>query len=143
MENQSSPPVVSFLPVSFFLVLVGWGGIAALVISTDPWASELPIWLFFFLSVLGFTGIGLPIVAYLNQRFQSEPPATYGIVLRQAIWFGIYFPFLARVSLACTRLEISRAVVLPFGLILAAVLIIIEWLLRFWERSQWKPDSQA
>jgi len=56
--------------------------------------------------------------------------------VRQAIWVGIYFPTLL-------WLRIPRVVTLPLALLLAAGLILIEFLLRLRERSQWKPESRA
>lgn len=92
-----------------------------------------PRWLFFFLSVLALTGTALPGVAFLNRRFPSTPPATPGVVVREAIWIGIYFPTLA-------WLRIPRVLTPALALLLAIALILVEWLLRLRERSQWKPE---
>jgi hypothetical protein len=37
----------------------------------------------------------------------------------------------------------GRVLTLPLGVIIAAVLILIEVLLRLWERSRWKPENPA
>ena len=89
-------------------------------------------WLFFFVSVLALTGTVLPAMAFLNRRFPSTPPPTHFVILRQAIWVGIYFPTLA-------WLQIGRVLTPSLALLLAIGLILIEWLLRMRERSQWKP----
>jgi hypothetical protein len=52
--------------------------------------------------------------------------------LRQAIWVAIYLPTLA-------WLQIGRVLTPAMALLLAIGLILIEWLLRLRERSQWKP----
>ncbi len=130
MQSESSPPVTTFIPTTIFLMLVGWGGLAGLVIYEAP--TVWPRWLFFFLSVLAVTGTALPIVAFLNRRFPTQPPATLGVVMREALWFGIYLPTLA-------WLQIPRLLDPALAGLLALGIVIIELLLRLRERSQWKP----
>ena len=130
MKSQSSPPVKLFIPAAIILALVGWGGLYALINFTIPTVG--PRWLFFFLSVLALTGTSLPIVAFLNQRFPTTPPVSSGVVVREAIWVGIYFPTLA-------WLQLGRVLTPALILLLAMGLIAIEVLLRIRERSQWKP----
>ncbi|MFN2158412.1 MAG: hypothetical protein ACK2U3_01070 [Anaerolineales bacterium] len=130
VESKTSPPVSFFIPTSVFLVLLGWGGLYLLYRYTTP--SGGTRWLFFFAGVLALTGAALPVMAFLNRRFHSIPPATQGVIVRQSLWFGIYFPTLV-------WLQIGR-VLNPFiALILAIGFVVIEWLLRLRERSQWKP----
>jgi hypothetical protein len=130
VESKTSPPVSFFIPTSVFLVLLGWGGLYLLYRYTTP--SGGTRWLFFFAGVLALTGAALPVMAFLNRRFHSIPPATQGVIVRQSLWFGIYFPILV-------WLQIGR-VLNPFiALILAIGFVVIEWLLRLRERSQWKP----
>lgn len=130
MDSQSSPPVRSFIPSAIILSIIGWGGIFALLNYTLPTVG--PRWLFFFLGVLALTGTALPAVAYLNRRFPTNPPVTHSVILRQAIWIGIYVPTLA-------WLQIGRVLDASIALLLALGLILIEWLLRLRERSQFKP----
>jgi hypothetical protein len=91
---------------------------------------------FFFMAVLALTGLALPAVAYLNRRFPSKPAPTSAVILRQAIWAGIYLPTLA-------WLRIGRVLTPSIALLLAVGLILIEGLLRIRERSQWKPESKT
>jgi hypothetical protein len=130
MDSQSSPPITAFLPAAITLMIVGWGGLAAVILTTSPNGGTR--WLFFFVSVLALTGTVMPGTAYLNRRFSSIPPATPVVIVRQALWVGIYFPTLA-------WLQIGRVLSLSLGLLLAIGLIMIEWLLRLREKSQWKP----
>jgi hypothetical protein len=130
MNQKQTPSVNTFLPAALFLVVIGWGGLIALIFYTMPTVG--PRWLFFFLSVLAVTGIALPLAAFLNNRFPSTPPATTGIILRQALWVGIYFPTLA-------WLQIGRVLTPSLALLLAVGFILIEFLLRLREKSQWKP----
>lgn len=130
MDNQSSPPVRNFMPTAIILALIGWGGLYALINFTYPTVG--PRWLFFFLGVLAITGTALPIVAFLNQRFSTRPPVPPSVIIREAIWFGIYFPTLA-------WLQLGRVLTPALVLLLAAGFFAIEVLLRMRERSQWNP----
>ncbi len=130
MDRQNSPSVSSFLPAAFILGLAGWGGLIFIMNFTLPTVG--PRWLFFFLGVLAVTGTALPAIAYLNRRFPTEPPANPSVILRQSIWIGIYIPTLA-------WLQIGRVLTPALALLLALGLIVIEWLLRLRERSQWNP----
>jgi hypothetical protein len=132
MDSKTSLSVTSFLPAAFILMILGWGGFIAVVIYTSP--SGGTRWVFFFTLVLALTGTALPFVAFLNRRFPSTPPITPSVVIRQAIWIGIYLPTLA-------WLRIGRVLTPSLALLLAIGLILIEGLLRLRERSQWKPDS--
>jgi hypothetical protein len=132
--KNSPPPVRAFLPAALILILLGFGGLFAVVAYTEP--SGGTRWAFFFCAVLGLTGLALPVVAYLNRRFPSSPPPTHGVILRQAAWIGIYLPTLA-------WLRIGRVLNPSMALLLAAGLILIEWLLRLREHSQWKPEQRA
>lgn len=130
MKSQSSPPVSSFIPAAIILAIIGWGGLYALINFTIPTVG--PRWLFFFLGVLALSGTTLPVVAFLNQRFPTNPPPSPGVIIREAIWVGIYFPTLA-------WLQLSRVLTPALVLLLAIGFIAIEILLRLRERSQWKP----
>jgi hypothetical protein len=131
MDTNPSPPVKDFLPAAFFLMLCGWVGLFSLVFYTLPTVG--PRWLFFFLCVLALTGTALPVVAFINRRFPSLPPPTHGIIVRQSLWFAIYASTLI-------WLQIGRVFSITLAILLAIGLVIIEFLLRMSERSQWKPS---
>jgi hypothetical protein len=130
-ESKSPLPVSAFLPSALVLCIVGWGGLVALVIYTLPTVG--PRWLFFFLEVLALTGTALPLIAFLNRRFPSLPTPTAGVVVRQSLWFGIYGATIA-------WLQIGRVLTPALALLIAVGLVLVEFLLRLRERSQWKPD---
>lgn len=130
MDNNSSPPIRIFLPSAIFLMVVGWGGLIVLVIYSLPTVG--PRWLFFFLCVLALTGTALPVTAFLNRRFPSLPPPSPAVVVRQALWFGVFGATLA-------WLQIGRVLTSTLVILLAVGLALIEFLLRLSERSQWKP----
>ena len=130
MDENQSLPVSAVLPAALILSIIGWAGLAALFFFTVPTVG--PRWSFFFLGVLAVTGLALPLMAFLNQRFPSTPPVNTGVILREAVWVGIYFPTLA-------WLQIGRVLIPSLALLLAVGLILIELLLRLRERSQWNP----
>jgi hypothetical protein len=63
----------------------------------------------------------------------SDPPAGPAIIVRQAIWVGVYGALL-------TWLQQERLVTLWSGLGLAAGLIAIEYLIRMREKARWRPS---
>jgi hypothetical protein len=131
MEEQTPQvSVVSYLPTTIILLILGWGGLYAVYQFTSPNGGTR--WLFFFVLIIAITGTFLPLVAFLNRRFPSKPPVTNLVVIRQALWFGIWIALI-------TWLQIGRVLTPALALLLAIGLIIIEWLLRLRERSQWKP----
>src|SRR4030042_3415622 len=121
MKSNTSPRVANFLPAALILFVIGWGGLIALIISTLPTVG--PRWLFFFLSVLAITGTILPITAFLNRRFPSTPPPTALVVVRQALWFGIY-------GATLVWLQMGRVLNPALAILLAIGLVLIEFLLR-------------
>jgi hypothetical protein len=127
---QKPTPVSAYLPAAFILALVGWGGLAVLILKTVPTVG--PRWMFFFLIVLALTGTFLPAVAFLNRRFPTNPPAAPAAIIREAIWFSVYASTL-------TWLRWGGALTLALALLIASGFIAIEVLLRMRERSQWRP----
>lgn len=131
MESQSTTPSFSgYLVTAAILMVIGWGGLFAVVQFTTPAGGTR--WLFFLMLLLAITGTMLPLVAFLNRRFPSNPPASNLVIVRQAMWFGVYLSTLA-------WLQIGRVLSSTLTLLLLVGLVIIEWLLRLRERSQWKP----
>ena len=133
MDKKLSPPVRVFLPAAIILMVLGWGGLYFLLNYTTP--SGGTRWLFFFTGVLALSGMALPAIAFLNRRFPSIPPPTPAVIIRQSVWVGIYLPTLL-------WLRIGRVLTPSMTLLIAIGLILIEWLLRLRERSQWKPEEK-
>ena len=132
MNPSSTPPVHFFLPVSFFLMVFGWGGLAFLVLNTLP--TVAPRWLFFFLLVMALGGTVLPGVAFLNRRFPSLPSATPVVIVRQATWVGLFGATIA-------WLQMGRVLTPPMILLLFIGLALVEFLIRLSERSQYRPPQ--
>ncbi len=132
MEMPRIASIRPFLFIGLLLSLFGWGGLVYVIVYTLPTLG--PRWLFFFFLVMGMSGTSMPIIAFLHLRFPADPPSAPGVVVRQAIWVGIYGGLLAWLQLGRV-LDTARAVFLAVGFIL------IEILLRLRERSQFKPTN--
>ncbi len=125
MPKPSFRPYI--LPMLVLLVL-GWGGLYAIFIYTLP--TVWPRWGFFALWVVALTAAAFPIVYFITTRFSSENLDPQ-VMVRRALWVGVYGATLAWLQLA--RL-VNVYVVLGLGFGLAA----IEWLLRLRERARWR-----
>jgi hypothetical protein len=129
---MTSQPITfrSYLLSTLALLLIGWGGVVALLYYSPPlvWAR----WGFFVLGIMALTGTALPFVYVFNRRFPAEPPATPNVIVRQSLWVGIYAATLA-------WLQLGRLVSLYVILGLAGGLIAIEYFLRLRERAHRIP----
>ena len=134
MKNSSPKFLRSFLPLSLVLSILGLGGLLLVILGTLPTIG--PRWLFFFLGVIGLTGFSLPLVFYLNKRFPSNPPVEGMVILRQALWVGVFGSTIA-------WLQLGRVLTGGLTLILAGVFVMIEFLLRLFERSRWNPNKDS
>lgn len=132
--SQKLPSFWSILWVSLFLAVIGWGGLVLLIFLTLP--TLAPRWMFFFLLMTALTGSALPVTYFLNRRFPSDPPVESGVVLREAMWVGIFGSLLA-------WLQMGRVLTTGLMVVLAVGLILVEFLLRMSERSQWSPDKHT
>jgi hypothetical protein len=134
MEPRPNNSFVPYLVATASLIVLGWGSAAIAIFMLTPtvWAR----WLLFFGGTLGLTGLAMPVAWFLNLRFPSEPPAGPNVVVRQAIWVGVYGAILA-------WLQQARLVTLWTGLGLALGLVAIEYLIRMREKARWRPKSVA
>jgi hypothetical protein len=130
MEIRSNSSFRPYIASTISLFLIGWGCAVFAVMTLTPtvWAR----WLLFFGCTLGLTSLALPVTWFLNLRFPSDPPAGAAVIMRQAIWFGVYGALL-------TWLQQERLVTLWSGLGLAAGLGAIEYLVRMRENARWQP----
>jgi hypothetical protein len=128
MRQSSTFPV--FFWTSLILILLGFGGLALVIMGAEP--TPGPRWLFFFLLTVAVTGLALPVTYFLNRRFPTDPPVDPGVIVREALWFGLYVDVLA-------WLQIGRVLTSGMILALAAGLMLVEFLLRLGERSAWSP----
>jgi len=130
MDTPQNYSFKDFLPAFLVLSLSGWIGLILVIFLTLPTLG--PRWLFFFLGVLALSGSFIPVVYFLNKRFPSDPPVDKSVILREAILFGIY-------GAAIIWLQMGHVLNASLAFILAGAIILIELLLRMWERSHWKP----
>ena len=124
----------TFLPLSMVITLIGWAGLILIIQGTLPTLG--PRWLFFFLGVLALTGPSIPITYYLNKRFPSDPEVDGMVIVRQALWVGVFGSTVA-------WLQLGRVLTPALALILAGVFVLIEFLLRLFERSRWNPKTDS
>jgi hypothetical protein len=128
MDDQ--PKFKPFALSSLLLMLVGWGGLYFLLTQTLPYVW--PRWGFFVLVLIALTGAALPIVYFFHRRFPSEKPAEANVIIRQAMWFGVYGATLA-------WLQLGRLVTVYIIFGLGGGLAAIEYFTRLREKSHWKP----
>jgi len=58
------------------------------------------------------------------------------VILRQALWVGVFGSTIA-------WLQLGRVLTGGLALILAGVFVMIEFLLRLFERSRWNPNNDS
>lgn len=132
MGHSNKSSFEPYLSTGLFLALLGWGGLVALLLLALPTLG--PRWLFFFLLLLAVTGTSLPLAYFFNRRFSSSPFLKSSVILRQAIWAGVYADILA-------WLQLGRVLTSTLVLFLAVGLVVVEFLILLRERSQWKPEE--
>ncbi len=116
------------------MALIGWGGLVLMLFVFDLTPLVWARWGFFALWFVALTGTALPLAYFFNIRFPSQPPAEPNVILRQALWAGVYGSTLA-------WLQLGRLVTLWVWLGLAGGLITIEYLIRLREQSRWRPPT--
>jgi hypothetical protein len=128
------PSARHYMYSALLLMLMGWGGLALmiLVFNLPPlvWAR----WGFFALWFIALSGTALPITFYLNLRFPSDPAAEPSSIVRQAVWVGVYGCIVA-------WLQLGHVMAFWVWIGLAGGLMAVEYLVRLRERSQWHPPS--
>ena len=114
------------------LLLIGWGGLVIILYLSLPfvWAR----WAFFVFAILAITGTALPIVYFFHKRFPGTQPVPSNVILRQAIWAGIYVASLA-------WLQLGRLVTLYVILGLAGGVVAAEYFIRIREMANRRPPT--
>ena len=112
------------------LTIIGFGGLYFIITQTLPFVPAR--WAFFVFMFMGLTGIALPVVYFLHQRFPSEPPAESTVIMRQSFWVGVYGATLA-------WLQLGRLVTLNVMLALAGGFIAAEYFIRMREKANRRP----
>lgn len=92
-------------------------------------SANLEIVFAFLASLLvAVTGLALPVAYVLNRRFGRSPSHSFLVVLRQAMWVGVWAAF-------CMWLQMQRSLGLGAAVLAAIVLITIEVLLQVRNRA--------
>jgi hypothetical protein len=129
MSAPSSSGYRSLMTAAAVLAALGWPGLLLVMSTTLPTLG--PRWLFFLLWTAAVIGSSLPFLWLINRRFATTP-APPPVLLRQAIWVGLFAGL-------CAWLQVNRTLSLALALLLAAGLAGLEALVRLLERSAWRP----
>ncbi len=121
--DHTPPDHVGVLLAAVGMMIVGWGGLYALVMTTLPRVGQR--WLFFVLLHVAVTGTVLPFVRFLNIRFtpMTRDVLPGGVVVRQSVWIGLFV-------VTCAWLQIPRVLSWPIIFLVALMFIVIEVFLR-------------
>jgi hypothetical protein len=129
MSDSTSPDYRILFLLS--AILAGAGGLGLVLLMNATLPTVGPRWLFFFLLTLAVTGAALPFVWLLNLRFSRAPLLTADLI-RQAVWVAFYADSLV-------WLQINRSLTLSLALFLGLGLLALEWVVRWLERTRWRP----
>lgn len=124
-------PKPTFRPYIFstiFLILLGWGGLYLITFYTLPFIW--PRWGFFALWLTALTATAFPVIYFVTTRFSTEKLEPQ-VMVRRALWVGVYGATLA-------WLQLARLVNVYVILGLAFGLIAVESILRLRERARWR-----
>jgi hypothetical protein len=131
MQKSFLSPFSKILMAAFILTFIGLTGLAVMVFFTEPTLG--PRWLgYFFLTMLA-SGLILPCV-FIFQRRIAKQPVSDGVLIREALWFGIYVDLIA-------WLQLGRVLNALIAIFLAGGFIVLEVLLRMSESALFKADE--
>jgi hypothetical protein len=100
-------------------------------------AGNIEFILVFLASVLvAVTGLSLPLAYYLNKRFGRSGSQSFLVVLRQAMWVGIWVAF-------CVWLQINRSLGIGVAILVAGVLVTVEVLLQIRTKAAEIASNEA
>ncbi len=115
------------------LFVVGWGGMITLLLYAVPTVDAR--WVFFLLGMAGLTGTAVPFVVFLSRRFGRRVISSR-VLMRRAIWVGTFGVTLA-------WLQLGRTLNWSIVLLLAFVVVAIEWFVELRARSLWDPGTSS
>jgi hypothetical protein len=133
---DEAPATRQYIFSGLFLMIVGWGGLALLIFVLNVHPYVWARWSFFALWFIALSGTALPIVYFLNLRFPSDPRAEPNVIVRQALWVGVYGATIA-------WLQLGQLVTLWVLAGLGAGLVAIEYVIRSRERARWRPPQNT
>ena len=115
-----------YLPSALTLFFVGWIGLFLVLFFSLPYVWSR--WAFYLLGIMALTGTALPVVYFLHKRFPGKQLVTPNVIVRQAVWVGVYGATLA-------WLQLGKLVTLPVMLGLAGSFIAAEYFIRIREQA--------
>jgi hypothetical protein len=127
------PPFGKIFITSLLLNIMGMGGLVLIFISLEP--TLWPRWLFYFFLTMAGTGFALPL-AYVIQRRMAKQYISARILIREALFFGIYLDLLA-------WLQIGRITSNLVIFLLGGGMILLEVFLRMAEKATFKADEYS
>jgi len=133
MRNSYLPPFGKILISSIFLTILGGGGLAFIFVFYEPTLG--PRWMFFFFLTIIGSGIALPI-SYLIQRRFADQVVLNKVLIREAIFFGVFLALIA-------WLQLGRILTNLIIVIISIGFILLEMLLRMAEKATFKADENA
>jgi hypothetical protein len=86
-------------------------------------ANKEIIWVFLAGVLVVITGASLPLAYVINQRLGQSKSSQFLVVLRQAMWIGLWFAF-------SIWLQMNRTFGWGVAILVAAVFIVVEVLLQ-------------
>jgi len=107
--------------------------LAFIFIFSEPTLG--PRWMFFFFLTIIGAGITLPF-SYLIQRRFANRVVPGKVLIREAIFFGIFFALIA-------WLQLGRILTNMTVLIMAIGFVLLEMLLRMAENATFKADENV
>lgn len=132
METRHPSAINGILVTSLLLILIGGVGLFLLFNLTVPTLG--PRWLLFFLLTFVASGVALPFAYFINVRFPSNPPAQEGVLVREALFGGLYIDLII-------WLQFGKVLNFAVGVFLLVGFALIEFLLRWRERNRFTPSS--
>jgi len=133
MRKPYLPPFGKILISSVFLTILGGGGLAFIFIFYEPTLG--PRWMFFFFLTIIGAGVALPI-SYLIQRRFANQVIQDKVLIREAIFFGVFLALIA-------WLQLGRILTNLIIVIISIGFILLEMLLRMAEKATFKADENA
>jgi hypothetical protein len=131
MQKTFLSPFSKILMTAFILTFIGLTGLAVMIFFTEPTLG--PRWLGYFFLTLLVSGLILPFV-HLFQRRIAKQPVSDGVLIREALWFGIYVDLIA-------WLQLGRVLNGLIAIFLAGGFVVLEVLLRMSESALFKADD--
>ena len=133
MDTKQLPPFRPVPITSIILFGIGAVGLTLIFLLTLPTLG--PRWLLYFLTPFLVCGLVLPFTWILNRRLAHRLPPSGSILVREIVFFGIYVDLII-------WLQFGEVLNFALAVFLLAGIILIEILLRWWERNRFNAGQE-